>query len=619
MTWTAGARPKGERHTNPIRDRFGEAQKRMIQDNSKDWRRKREFGWPVEARRDGSLVIRIDSKIDVDDILYDKDAGSNALPRAQELTKESDVARFLGTFGNTVMVLDPSALDEHGQYALLVRKKGQKRYLCEHNDTVQEKKRTGLSLTHRTTYRISDKKKIEHVDVSNVSDWAPFTGAIPKKYYDHAGNDGLDVMTVFTYEVTDPHLLDCGYGYDDMGNDLSHLRSGLQLFRDDVCYNQLLANIDDYRHNLTIFFDGPWYHDDTPPDIGYFMDTSGSTSDARRRRIKHQARMLPRAAPAPDDFEGWLIDTGTTYHLQALDGVDPKNLFASSRPIKVRSAGGLLTLAQDARIDVPCLGDIGKGLITKPQEGCPNALSVGRLVQTHGCIFMWYPNRQPLLVLPDGTRYKLCVRKFVPYLANEFPEEADSDDDNVALPLDADGYDVEAELGTITDDDEYGVDGDQDCLSSYDSCKVPPKPMQRLKKEWSKPAIEWEDDASRTSGAAGSGDPYPPTPDHFEGWPDAQWDSSGDDGRPDTEIIGPKALGKKKVDWQNEAKSTAHLLTHRPANKYCWVCRIAKARHRRHKRHLRPRWKGVTKFGDIVTFDHLDCKEFSCPIVWVRG
>merc|ERR1739844_548289 len=58
----------------------------------------------------------------------------------------------------------------------------------------------------------------------------------------------------------------------------------------------------------------------------------------------------------------------------------------------------------------------------------------------------------------------------------------------------------------------------------------------------------------------------------------------------------------------NQATTTEHLMTHRPANKYCKICRAAKAKHRRHQRHMVPRWAGLKQFGDICTFDHIDCK-----------
>ena len=75
-------------------------------------------------------------------------------------------------------------------------------------------------------------------------------------------------------------------------------------------------------------------------------------------------------------------------------------------------------------------------------------------------------------------------------------------------------------------------------------------------------------------------------------------DSHGEWDEDRTTRMSPEALKK-------EALSARHLLCHRPFNHYCAICRAMRARRRRHKRKLVPLWTGLTKFGEMVTGDHI--------------
>ena len=56
---------------------------------------------------------------------------------------------------------------------------------------------------------------------------------------------------------------------------------------------------------------------------------------------------------------------------------------------------------------------------------------------------------------------------------------------------------------------------------------------------------------------------------------------------------------------RKEALSAQHQLAHKPYNKYCPICRAARAKRRPHRRKLVPRWRNLTFFGEMVTGDHL--------------
>ena len=99
-----------------------------------------------------------------------------------------------------------------------------------------------------------------------------------------------------------------------------------------------------------------------------------------------------------------------------------------------------------------------------------------------------------------------------------------------------------------------------------------------------------------------------------DGPPAAGGDNNNDDEPPDYDpefsngiyrnappVYGPET--KKDADLRREAKSTKHLLRHKPFNKYCEHCCKCKMAA---KRHFRGSFKRVLKrWGEIVTADHL--------------
>ena len=61
-----------------------------------------------------------------------------------------------------------------------------------------------------------------------------------------------------------------------------------------------------------------------------------------------------------------------------------------------------------------------------------------------------------------------------------------------------------------------------------------------------------------------------------------------------------------RLTLEQQAKLEGHLLTHKPYNAACNICIAAKARRRQHRRRLQPVHRSLTKFGQIVTCDHID-------------
>ena len=60
-----------------------------------------------------------------------------------------------------------------------------------------------------------------------------------------------------------------------------------------------------------------------------------------------------------------------------------------------------------------------------------------------------------------------------------------------------------------------------------------------------------------------------------------------------------------KMTLTERALTTEHLMCHRPYNKCCPVCRATRSRKRPHMRRLQPVGHQLTRFGEVVTCDHI--------------
>ena len=91
-----------------------------------------------------------------------------------------------------------------------------------------------------------------------------------------------------------------------------------------------------------------------------------------------------------------------------------------------------------------------------------------------------------------------------------------------------------------------------------------------------------------------AGVPPPPAP-FAAGGPD-------DDFVENDIVFGPP-IEKQMIDWKREAKSTKHLLRHKPFNRFCDTCCDSKMHNTRHYKGSFQRCP--KKWGELVTADHL--------------
>ena len=119
-------------------------------------------------------------------------------------------------------------------------------------------------------------------------------------------------------------------------------------------------------------YTGYYLQYDPSPRKSCIVNTLCKASHKRHRRI----RRIARALPAPDIAGGWMLDTGTTYHLQNTAEVKDADLTPLAKSVPVRTANGIVHMTNGAQIEIPSLGKSGS-LMTRPLDNCPQC-ALGR-------------------------------------------------------------------------------------------------------------------------------------------------------------------------------------------------------------------------------------------------
>ena len=125
--------------------------------------------------------------------------------------------------------------------------------------------------------------------------------------------------------------------------------------------------------------------------------------------------------------------------------------------------------------------------MVKLLDGCPSALSVGRLVLENGFNFEWKTGKYPSLYLPDGRRIILKVRKFVPILdataiATALTSQAPRDSSDTETTVSDDC--IYAQDTDCEDEDWCGKamvsdsEGEADQPDGEDAPPLPPPPLR---------------------------------------------------------------------------------------------------------------------------------------------
>ena len=108
------------------------------------------------------------------------------------------------------------------------------------------------------------------------------------------------------------------------------------------------------------------------------------------------------------------------------------------------------------------------------------------------------------------------------------------------------------------------------------------------------------DDCAVSTGSAGTDD----ADIHADACPVVQ-DAGGDGAAIPAADNGVLMIDDGRRDLKSEALSIAHLMTHKPKNRWCMACQKAKMQHRHRRSKGGVLDADIKKFGDSITADHL--------------
>ncbi|CAE6965643.1 unnamed protein product [Symbiodinium sp. CCMP2456] len=221
-------------------------------------------------------------------------------------------------------------------------------------------------------------------------------------------------------------------------------------------------------------------------------------------------------------------------------------------------------------------------------DDTPSVLSVGKRCMQQGYGFVWPPGKDPFMINPDGKRISLFVHGDIPYVRAGSQKSGPREDEiatNVKAIFDKIGEDgslssVVADAATATATPREDAEGPPE-----DELEGPPDDE-----------ISADEAPDEEVPLAEAG--RPPEP------PDGERENEAEDER-EIEVEGEGAPTRKAIigTLKAEAKTLAHLCTHRYRNPYCEACvRANRTERGAFKRELKP-------WGDLITFDFLDVRK----------
>ena len=111
----------------------------------------------------------------------------------------------------------------------------------------------------------------------------------------------------------------------------------------------------------------------------------------------------------------WILDTGSSNHLVSPDSLSGRLKNAvreNAHAVRLATANGIIEAADTVDVFIPDLNANARILVL---PDTPSVLSVGRLVEQHGCAFHWTPEGARIID-PDGGVHPCDVRNHVPHL-----------------------------------------------------------------------------------------------------------------------------------------------------------------------------------------------------------
>jgi len=258
-------------------------------------------------------------------------------------------------------------------------------------------------------------------------------------------------------------------------------------------------------------------------------------------------------------------------------------------PIKFSTANGSPPLATKC-IDLKCWEIDHPDVQPYILAGTPPVMSIGMRVMQYGYDFIWLGSKKlpPYYITPSGRIVVMEVIDDIPYIrsgdAQCQPQVATRTIRVRAVPAPEENLDDDGLFHDLPDPTSLEVGGE-----------APPT-------------------SSAPSGAAVQGDSEGPVSSSEGACPNAAPTGEVVPPPPDAPANVEESEGTRR-DLKAEAKSTRHLLTHKPFNPHCDGCKVAKMRE---KSHFKGAFKReIKKWGEVVTADHLVSKRGCKKRTWV--
>ena len=284
----------------------------------------------------------------------------------------------------------------------------------------------------------------------------------------------------------------------------------------------------------------------------------------------------------------WIADTGSAQDLVCSKMIPNDLIYHSNEPLELITANGSQSADQQASIHIVC---INKEVHPYVLPDTPAVISVGMRCIQDGWDFVWRKFSRPYFRKKDGSKIKLEVKDYVPYLPSKdgrIPAalgvpfswtSAAGNGEPSMIPRRASRMSA---VGFESDDDEL-----------YEPSIANTEDLEGAR----------EDIEEFFPGELAPGPPAAMTPDIVDGTDsDVELPEEVDER---LQLPEPKPIDRGEAALREEARTLRHMMTHTPKNPFCETCKCSKM-YKPTKRH-----KGEsltvesTKFGDHITGDHL--------------
>ena len=260
-----------------------------------------------------------------------------------------------------------------------------------------------------------------------------------------------------------------------------------------------------------------------------------------------EATPYSKGVAMPVTEVAWIADTGSAQDLISQRIVSHDRIYESCEPLDLITANGPYRASQQTEIDIPILSS---KICPYVLEDTPAVISVGRRCVDQNWDFVWKGSKDPYFKKPDGTKIKLNVKDYVPYLPSKS------------------GFALAAIGHPFQDPEDASGNG---------------MPNAFIPRENAIPAMPGEAPLVIDPGGAD--------------------DIVEEITHPPPAI--PESTGRGEKALRDEACSLRHLMHHTPKNPYCEVCKRAKMTKPVSRKSEGSTLVTAEAFGDHITADHL--------------